>query len=68
MDRCALSLGTASAKVQGLVDASFTVHVRNLLNALPKSIGNLKDVDLSTSKNKLDGYLSSVANEPQSPG
>ena len=61
-------LTTASAKVKGLVEASFTVHAGHLFNALPKSIRNLTNVDLPTFKRKLDGYLSSIADEPQSPG
>ena len=59
---------TASSKVKGLVEASFTVHGGNLFNTLPKSIRNLTNVDLPTFKRKLDGYLSSIADEPQSPG
>lgn len=59
---------TASCKVQGLVEASLVVHGGNLFNTLPKSIRNLTDVDLSTFKRRLDGYLSTVPDEPQSPG
>ena len=51
-----------------LVEASLVVHGGNLFNTLPKSIRNLTDVDLSTFKRSLDGYLSTVAYEPQSPG
>ena len=61
-------LRNASTKVQGLVDSSFSVHGGNLFNALPKSIRNLTNVDLPTFKRKLDGYLSSIPDEPQSPG
>ena len=61
-------LKTASTEVQGLVHASFAVHGGNLFNALPKPIRNLTNVDLPTFKRKLDGYLSSIADEPQSPG
>ena len=63
-----LPLNSASTKVQGLVEASFAIHGGNLFNALPKSIRNLSNVDLPTFKRKLDGYLSSIADEPQSPG
>ena len=63
-----LPLKNAPAEVKRLVEASFTVHAGNLFNALPKSIRNLTNVDLSTFKKKLDGYLSSIADEPQSPG
>ena len=63
-----LPLNSASTKVQGLVGASFAIHGGNLSYALPKSIRNLTNVDLPTFKRKLDGYLSSIADEPQSPG
>ena len=63
-----LPLNSASSKVQGLVEASFAIHGGNLFNTLPKSIRNLTNVDLSIFKRKLDGYLSSIADEPQSPG
>ena len=63
-----LPLKNAPAEVKRLVEASFTVHAGNLFNALPKSIRNLTNVDLSTFKKKLDEYLSLIADEPQSPG
>ena len=55
---------------QGLVEASLVVHGGNPFNTIPKYIRNLADdVDLSTIKRRLDGYLSTVvADEPQSPG
>ena len=54
--------------MQGLIESSFSVHGGKLFNALPKSIRNLTNVDLPTFKRKLDGYLSTIADEPQSPG
>ena len=66
-----LPLNSATTKVQGLVEASFAIHGGNLFKSipqLPKSIRNLTNVDLPTFKRKLDGYLSSIADEPQSPG
>ena len=54
---------------QGLVEASLVVHGGNPFNTIPKYIRNLADdVDLSTIKRRLDGYLSTVADEPQYPG
>ena len=59
---------TASAEVQRLKEGSFCVNGPKLFNSLPKSLRNLKDVDLSVFKRKLDQYLSTVADEPQCPG
>ena len=44
------------------------VNGAKLFNSLPKALRNLKDVDLSFFKLKLDQFLSTVADEPQSPG
>ena len=59
---------TASAAVKGLREGSFTVHAAQLFNSLPASLRNLKDVDLQTFKRKLDKFLRTIADEPQSPG
>ena len=61
-------ISTASAEVQQLKEGSFCVNGVKLFNSLPKSLRNLKDVDLSTFKQKLDKFLSTVADEPQCPG
>ena len=58
----------APAKVQQLIEGSFCVNGGKLFNAIPKSIRNLTDVDVLTFKKKLDVFLSSIADEPQSPG
>jgi ribonuclease P/MRP protein subunit RPP40 len=55
-------------KVQRLLEGSFCINGGNLFNAIPKSIRNLTNVDIATFKKKLDGFLSSIADEPQSPG
>jgi hypothetical protein len=44
------------------------VNGPKLFNALPKSLRDLEDVDLLTFKKKLDEFLWTVADEPQSPG
>ena len=59
---------TASAEIQRLKEGSFCVNGPKLFNSLPKSLRNLKDVDLSTFKGKLDQFLWTVADEPQCPG
>ena len=59
---------TASAEIQQLKEGSFCVNGAKLFNSLPKALRNLKDVDLSFFKLKLDQFLSTVADEPQSPG
>jgi hypothetical protein len=61
-------LSTASAAVQAIREGSFNVNGAKLFNALPKSIRNLEDVDLLTFKRRLDEFLWTVADEPQSPG
>jgi hypothetical protein len=54
--------------VQRLIEGGFCVNGGNLFNSLPKSIRNLTNVDVLTFKSKLDGFLSTIADEPQSPG
>ena len=55
-------------KVQTLLEGSFCINGGKLFNAIPKSMRNLTDVDVTTFKKKLDEFLSSIADEPQSPG
>ena len=55
-------------KVQRLLEGSFCIHGAKLFNTIPKSIRNLTDVDVLSFKKKLDEFLASIADEPQSPG
>ena len=55
-------------KLRNLLDGSFCINGGNLFNSLPKSIRNLTNVDTLTFKNKLDGFLATIADEPQCPG
>ena len=60
---------SASAQTQQLKEGSFCVNGAKLFNSLPKTLRNLKDVDLSFFKRKLDqSFLSTVANEALCPG
>ena len=59
---------SAPANIRQLIEGSFCVQGTKLFNAIPKSIRNLSDVDVLTFKKKLDEFLSSIADEPQSPG
>ena len=59
---------TASTAVQGLREGSIFSRFMAQNYSLPTSLCNLKDVDLLTFKKKLDEFLWTVADEPQSPG
>ena len=59
---------TASTEVQQLKEGSFCVNGAKLFNSLPKTLRNLKDVDLAFFKRKLDQFLWTVADEPLCPG
>ena len=59
---------TLPSDVQRLKEGSFCVNGAKLFNSLPKSIRNLTCIDLATFKQKLDGFLSNVKDEPQCPG
>ena len=61
-------LSNSPTKVQTLLEGSFCINGGKLFNAIPKSIRNLTDVDVTTFKKKPDEFLSSIADEPQSPG
>ena len=59
---------SAPANIQSLLEGSFCIHGGKLFNAIPKSIRNLVGVDIATFKKKLDEFLTSIPDEPQSPG
>ena len=59
---------TASTEIQQLKEGSFCVNGAKLFNSLPNTLRNLKDVDLSFFKRKLNQFLSTVADEPQCRG
>ena len=54
--------------IKQIIEGSFSVNAGNLFNSLPKSIRNLTNVDTPTFKRHLDGFLSTIADEPQCPG
>ena len=57
-----------TGKIQKLHDGCFSVNGPNLFNSLPKNIRALTNISVDEFKKKLDGFLSTVADEPQSPG
>ena len=59
---------SAPANIRSLLEGSFCIHAGKLFNAIPKSIRNLVGVDIATFKKKLDEFLTSIPDEPQSPG
>ena len=59
---------SAPANIRLLTEGGFCSHGAKLFNAIPKSIRNLTNVNVLTFKKKLDEFLSSIADEPQSPG
>ena len=59
---------TATSHVTSLREGSFCVNGARLFNVLPKHIRNLTDVELPVFKRKLDEFLSTIPDEPQSPG
>ena len=58
----------APTYIKRLLEGSFCVNAVNLFNSIPKSIRNLSNVDTLTFKRKLDGFLTTIADEPQCPG
>ena len=52
-------------KVAALRESSITYHGANLFNILPKSIRDTSNCPLTIFKKKLDGYLSSIKDQPR---
>ena len=55
----------SSARVKTLREASINVHGARLFNALPQSIRNVKNCDISMFKEKLDIFLSKIPDQPK---
>ena len=49
-------------------EGTFSVNGSKLFNILPPSIRNLRNVGVETFKRKLDEFLATIPDEPQSPG
>ena len=58
----------ASQRIQTLREGSLSVNGSKLFNILPPSIRNLRNVGVQTFKKKLDEFLATIPDEPQSPG
>ena len=61
-------VSTSHCKIKTLREGSFCVNGANLFNALPKNIRDLTGIDVLEFKKKLDKFLMTVGDEPQSPG
>ena len=59
---------SATTRISSLREGSLCVNGAQLFNALPKHIRNLTGVELPEFKKKLDEFLSTIPDEPQSPG
>ena len=59
---------SSSSRVRSLREGTFSVNGAQLFNILPKDIRNLTNVELSVFKDKLDEFLQTIPDEPQSPG
>ena len=57
-----------SSQLRMIREGSLSVHGAQLFNLLPQHLRNLTNVDISVFKKKLDEFLSTVPDEPQSPG
>ena len=61
-----LNTGT-SARMQTIVDGSFSVRGAKLFNSLPKKLRNFEG-SVDSFKNALDSFLSKVRDQPYTPG
>ena len=59
---------SSSSRVRTLREESFSVHGAKLFNGLPQHIRDMTGVELPEFKKKLDEFLLTVPDEPQSPG
>ena len=55
----------SSARVKTLREASLNVHGGRLFNALPQSVRNVKNCDISLFKEKLDSFVSKIPDQPK---
>ena len=58
----------ATSRVRNIRNASFAINAPRLFNSLPKHIRDITDCSTDVFKNRLDNYLSTIADEPQIPG
>ena len=59
---------SSSSRVRSLREGTFSVNGAQLFNILPEHIRNLTNVELSVFKEKLDKFLRTIPDQPQSPG
>ena len=59
---------SSSSRVKSLREGTLCVNGAQLFNILPEQLRNLTNVELSVFKGKLDEFLQTVPDEPQSPG
>jgi ribonuclease P/MRP protein subunit RPP40 len=57
-----------TSRVGSLREGSLSIHGSRLFNILPQHIRNMTNVELPEFKRKLDEFLATVPDEPQSPG
>ena len=57
-----------SSRIRTLREGSFAVHGSRLFNILPQHIRNMTNVELPEFKKKLDEFLATIPDEPQSQG
>ena len=59
---------SSSTRVRSLREGSLSVHGARLFNCLPRQLRDMTDVELPEFKKKLDEFLATIPDEPQSPG
>jgi hypothetical protein len=59
---------SSSSRVRTLREGTLSVNGAQLFNILPEHLRNLTNVELPEFKKKLDEFLATVPDEPQSPG
>ena len=62
---CNVNVRRKHSRIATLINSSLSVHGCRLFNSLPKDISN---VNINFLKNKLDQFLSSIPDEPQTIG
>ena len=58
----------ASSQMRSIREGSLSVNGAQLFNMLPQHLRNLTDAEVSVFKKKLDDFLSTIPDEPQSSG
>ena len=59
---------SATTRISSLREGSLAVNGAQLFNALPRHIRDITGVEVPEFKKKLDEFLSSIPDQPQSPG